>query len=111
MNIDAEGPFSKLAEQADRLLRKVRSTDAAIGLGNATLRIGREQNPQYKVDADALLSPAYVGDARWIGNQKVGMTSEIDRLLGLKSDKVGMAYRWNHNTSKYDIHWGKTKGY
>ena len=77
MRIDCSSEFKKLGKLADRMIS--RNGNAASILRDATLQIGRADDPHFGVPASAVTNPIFVGDSAAIGN-KVGLTPDT-RLI------------------------------
>ena len=100
MRIDCSKEFKKLGKLADRMIS--RNGNAADILRDATLQIGRANDPHYGVPASAVTSPIFVGDSAAIG-AKVGLTPELEALYKKNAMGVDIRPRFNGRTGKYDM--------
>ena len=100
MRIDCSKEFKKLGKLADRMIS--RNGNAADILRDATLQIGRANDPHYGVPASAVTNPIFVGDSAAIG-AKVGLTPELEALYKKNAMGVDIRPRFNGRTGKYDM--------
>ena len=100
MRIDCSSEFKKLGKLADRMIS--RNGNAASILRDATLQIGRADDPHFGVPASAVTNPIFVGDSAAIGN-KVGLTPELEALYKKNAMGVDIRPRFNAKSGKYDM--------
>ena len=99
MIIDCSREFKRLGKLAEKMVRSVGNSDL---LRDATLQIGRANDPHYGIPASAVSNPIYVGDAAAVGNA-VGLTPELDELYKKNAMAVNIKPRFNMRTGKYDM--------
>ena len=100
MRIDCSSEFKRLGKMAERMVG--RNGNAASILRDATLQIGRADDPHYGVPASAVTNPIFVGDSAAIGN-KVGLTPELEALYKKNAMGVDIRPRFNARSGKYDM--------
>lgn len=105
MRIDCSSEFKRLGKLADKMVG--RNGNAANILRDATLQIGRANDPHYGVPAHAVSNPIYVGDSAAIG-AAVGLTPELEALYKKNALGVNIRPRFNVRTNKYDMEYTKS---
>jgi hypothetical protein len=105
MRIECSKEFKRLGKLADRMVG--RNGNAANILRDATLQIGRADDPHYGVPASAVTNPIFVGDAAAIGNP-VGLTPELEALYKKNALGVNIKPRFNARSGKYDMVYSKS---
>lgn len=105
MRIDCSSEFKRLGKIAGRMISRNGKADDM--LRDATLQIGRANDPHYGVPASAVSNPIYVGDRAAIGNM-VGLTPELEALYKKNSLGVDIKPRFNARTGKYDMVYSKS---
>lgn len=105
MRIDCSSEFKKIGRLAQRMVGS--NGNAANILRDATLQIGRANDPHYGVPASAVSNPIYVGDSAAVGNM-VGLTPELEALYKKNAMGVNIKPRFNMKTGKYDMVYSKS---
>lgn len=105
MKIDCSKEFSRLGKMAEKMV--ARSGKASSLLCDATLQIGRANDPHFGVSASAINEPLYVGDGAAIG-KACGLTPEIEALYKKNPYGVNIRPKFNMRTGKYDITYAKS---
>ena len=100
MRIDCSSEFKRLGRIAQRMVGS--NGNAANMLRDATLQIGRANDPHYGVPASAVTNPIFVGDHAAIG-AKVGLTPELEALYKKNAMNVDIRPRFNARSGKYDM--------
>ena len=105
MIIDCSREFKRLGKLAEKMVRSVGNADNM--LRDATLQIGRANDPHYGVPASAVSNPIYVGDSAAVG-AAVGLTPELEALYKKNAMGVNIKPRFNMRTGKYDMVFSKS---
>ncbi len=105
MRIDCSSEFKKIGRLAQRMVGS--NGNAANILRDATLQIGRADDPHYGVPASAVSNPIYVGDSAAVG-KPVGLTPELEALYKKNAMGVNIKPQLNLKTGKYDMLYSKS---
>lgn len=105
MRIDCSSEFKRLGKLAEKMVG--RNGNASNILRDATLQIGRADDPHYGVPASAVTSPIYVGDKAAVGSP-IGLTPELEALYKKNAMGVNIKPRFNAKTGKYDMCFSKS---
>ena len=105
MRIDCSKEFKRLGKLANNMIN--RNGNAANILRDATLQIGRADDPHFGVPASAVTNPIFVGDSAAVG-AAVGLTPELEALYKKNAMSVNIKPRFNMRTGKYDMVFSKS---
>lgn len=105
MYIDCSKEFRHIGKIAEKMVSKNGKANSL--LRDATLQIGRGNDPHYGVPASAVNEPIFVGDSAMLGKTD-GLTPEIEALYKKSPYSVNARPRFNMRTGKYDIAFTKS---
>ena len=105
MELNVHKSYERLGRIAEKIVGDNAMANRA--LADCTLTIGPASDSRYGTDMEAMYSPTYVGDSRFIGDNK--KTAELDALAKKDQNSVNMRFVWNQARARYDVVWGKNK--
>lgn len=116
MDLDVDKP---LKEFVDKAINGARRHAVAFGSQAANvikaidamqLKVGLESTPSYSLDVNPLSAPAFVGDSRWVNRNTGKIPASVEALYRSKPNQVGIGYRWNPISKKFDVQYSKHPG-
>jgi hypothetical protein len=105
MDTKIEGVFRDTWDKVLNLTKRVNPAVYA-GLQGSEIMIGRETSAGFAMDAEAILSPSYVGDS-YLLKGDYGLTPEIKAMMEKNQDSVGLRFVWDSSLGGYVRVWEK----